>query len=209
MVCCGNNNGITWQLVNLHQEGGDDPLDFSGFMYVAPFLSDSIKFVKKENAGRCTHVVEYAFQSTCSFTQITSDHGLIAHYEERKRQRMRYRFRKRGFAVSRGTHKQHSMSRIEAVGAKQARPALLLNQLIDSDSTIIRQDQVIKLSPRCDLGNEFASSLSGPAAIPGIGRHASIRFGGTLQPVRQDGMLFNPLFSDYTIDHIANRICIS
>ena len=51
-------NDVAGQLIELHQQERDDPLDLTGFMDVAPFFSDGIELVEEQHAGRRACILE-------------------------------------------------------------------------------------------------------------------------------------------------------
>lgn len=78
MICRGNDDHITWQLIELHKQKRHDPFDFAGFVNVSALLTDSIELVEKKNARRCTRIFEEARQASISFAEVSADQCIVA-----------------------------------------------------------------------------------------------------------------------------------
>src|SRR5439155_7012023 len=132
-------------------------------------LADSIEFVEKQNARRCPDVVEHMFQATSRFPEETADHGFVANSKKWQGERFRDGFRKRGLAISRRTHKQDAMSRLQRMGAEHTCTLLLLNQLPRRSFCNFRQDEVAERSSWCS----FRDEVPGPRRCIRVLRNSS------------------------------------
>ena len=83
VVRCRYNDDIARQVVDLHEEGRDNPLDLAGLVGIATFLSDRIEFVKKQHTRRSPRVVEHTLEPASRLAKEAADHHFIAHDEER------------------------------------------------------------------------------------------------------------------------------
>ena len=58
--CC--NDGVAWQVVDLHQQRCDDTLNLARLMNVAALLADGVELIEKQYARFRSRIVEYSFE---------------------------------------------------------------------------------------------------------------------------------------------------
>ena len=56
----GHGDYIARQLVDLHQQRRDDPLNLAGLVRIAALFADGVEFVEEQYAGRCPCIIENA-----------------------------------------------------------------------------------------------------------------------------------------------------
>src|ERR1017187_5744066 len=158
----GYDNCVAGQFVNLHEQRRDDTLDFAGFMNVSPFLSYRIELIEEKDARRSASVVEYSLQARSSFTQIASDHHLLANYILVDVASVIDGFSQRCLSSAGWADEENPNAWLKAMCPQDVGAALLFNQLVDSLPRRFRQDQVFQSASRHHFGNEVPSPLSRP-----------------------------------------------
>jgi hypothetical protein len=118
VVCGCNYDHVTWKLIYLHKEEGNNTLDLTGLVRISALLADRIKLIKEKHAGGCTDVVEKSTKASIGLPQITSYQHIVSDHEKRQRQRLSDGLRKRCFPITRWTGKEHSVPGLQPMGSK-------------------------------------------------------------------------------------------
>ena len=118
MVCRSNQDNIAWQPVDLKQQGIQHSLDFSGLLPVFALLRKGIKLVEKQNTLTEARILKHFLNALRCLAQIAVNHFLVAHDEERNRERRSDCLRQRSLPVSRRSGQKHAASWLQIVGAQ-------------------------------------------------------------------------------------------
>ena len=56
-------HGVARQIVDLHEQGGDNALDFPGLVNVAALLADGVELIEEQDAWCRPRVVEHTLET--------------------------------------------------------------------------------------------------------------------------------------------------
>ena len=184
MVGSSNQNAVRRKIVKLQKQGRHDPLDLAGFVKIAAFLSDGIKFIEEEDTGFGTHKIEEASQSLGGLTQVARYDGVISNGEQRQRKFEGEALGKRCLAVSRWADQQHPVTWLQAVGTQDFCSSLLFDKFLTCALDSLREKQTGQRS----FG---VTSLNAPGPITDTQATLSGR-AGTRRPQRRGKRTLDP-----------------
>lgn len=191
VVCRGDCDHVTRELIDLHQQERDDAFDLAGFVDVAALLSDRIELVKKQYARHSARIVEEARQPRVGFAEKGADEGVVANGEKLHRQGLGDGFSHGGLAVTRRARQQHAVSWLHPVGAEQVCPVLFFDQLPNLFADRQRQDQLLNAATGDALEDCVLPRL--PCRLRRHGRRHGHGVQGALEAVCQDVMVLSAL----------------
>lgn len=129
MICRRDDDHVAWQLIELHQEEGDDPLDLAGLVDVPALLTNGVELIEEQHARRGSGVLEEASEPRVGLAEIGSHECIVPHRQQRYRHGLGYRLSERGLPVARRSRQQNAVTRLHALRAQEVGTALFLDQL--------------------------------------------------------------------------------
>lgn len=198
MVGGGDDDNVTRQLVELHQQEGDNALDFARLMNVAAFLADRIELVEKKNARCRPRIFEEAGKARVRFAEIGADERVVANGQERDRDRFGQGFGERGFSIAGRAREENSVARLHPLGAQEIGAVLLLDQLARQLFCGQCKDEVVERSARLAFDDEVAAGGASPAQL--ARRRDRNRLERALQAICEDIVAFGAFLGDDGLD---------
>lgn len=82
MIGRSNDDHVAGELVELHQEKGDDSFDLAGFVDVPALLAEGIELVEEQHARCGARVLEKASEPGISLAKIGSHKCVVTHCQQ-------------------------------------------------------------------------------------------------------------------------------
>jgi len=129
MIGRGDHHDIARQLVELHEQEGDDALDLTGLMRVTAFLADRIELVEEKDGGLRPHIVEQTAEPGIGFAEITANQRVIANDKKRQGKRFGDPFGERCLAVTGRPGQQDAVPGLIPMSAQNVSADMFFHQL--------------------------------------------------------------------------------
>jgi len=78
MIRRRNGNDVTRQLINLHQQKGNDTLNLTGLVIVSALLADGVELIKKKYARDGSCIVEEPRQARVRFSKVRTNKSVVS-----------------------------------------------------------------------------------------------------------------------------------
>jgi hypothetical protein len=165
MIGCCDHHDVARQLIELHQEEGNDPLYLSGFVCVATFLADGIEFVEEKDAWTRLNIVKQLPQPRVGLAEKAANQSIVANDEERESKRFGDPLCKRRLPVPRRPRQKDPVAWLVAMRAKQISANVFLHELPTVFANGKRQEEIVEPRAGFDFKNRIA-----PVALAGLCR---------------------------------------
>ena len=144
MVTRCHNNDVTWQRVDLEQEGAHDTFDFSRLVAVASLFAHRVELVEEQYTSSGSGIFEDLANTVRCFSEITSDDPFITSQYKRSVQGISYCLCQGCLAISRRSCQQHTIAWLKVMCPEQICSMLFLYKIAYDFGDLYWQYQVVK-----------------------------------------------------------------